>query len=168
LSGCFGGKTGKVRPDQKPAEVPTEFVCEDDDFERLWTGYDSEHLNWGDTEDFSLRVNELSFEYGEVAEIRLSSGMTGNRHKWNFEVTTDNGWREVRGTSDGSELSYTDEEVPGGFTWELELTEDGILEESPGSRKLRMCPDLVSSRYRFVYWGLIGETSIAVAFDIDT
>jgi hypothetical protein len=167
LSGCLGGQNGYIRPDDDPTSVPAEFNCGDEEYERLWTGYEPNGLNWGDTEDFSLRVNGLSFEYGDVAEISLSPGMTGNRHKWNFEVYTENGWKEVRGTNDGSDLVYTDEGVSGGFTWNLELTEEGILEASPENTNLRVCPDFLSGRYRFVYWGLTGDESVAVSFDID-
>lgn len=165
VSGCLGGPSGQIRPDDEPTSVPAEFTCENEYFERL-PGSAQNTLNWGDTDDFSLRVNDLSFEYGDVAELSLSSGMTGNKHKWNFELYTENGWTEVRGTNEDSELVFTDEGVPDGFTWNMELTENGIREASPGN--IRVCPDLVSGRYRFVYWGLTGDESVAVSFDIET
>lgn len=168
VSGCLGGQSGQIRPDDEPTSVPVDFNCDDEEFERLSTGYAQNNINWGDTEDFSLRVNELSFEYGDVAELSLSSGLTGNKHKWNFELYTENGWTELRGTNDGSYLGYTDEGVPDGFTWNMELTEEGIRETSPESTNIRVCPDLVSGRYRFVYWGLTGDVSVAVGFDIET
>lgn len=165
LAGCVGSVDGHVRPDGEPDTVPTEFVCEVDGFEPHFEGYSEDTLHWGDTEDFSLRVNDLAFEYGDTAEIQLSRGTTGNRHKWNLEVDTENGWQEVRGTT-AEFLDYTAEDTDGGHEWTLELTESGIVDSSFHDDSLQVCPDLVSGRYRFVYWGLIGDDSVAVAFDL--
>lgn len=68
-------------------------------------------------------MNKLSFEYGETAEIRLSDSLTGDKHKWNFEIYTENGWQEVCGTDEDVPLDYTDEAVDGSHAWDIELTE---------------------------------------------
>lgn len=167
LSGCLGTQTGDIQPEGDPTEIPSEFVCENSEFNRHVKPYDLDRLRWGDTEDESLRVNGLSFNYGETTEISLHANERGTSDSFNFEIYTENGWRDVRGTTDGSDITYTDEDVSGGHTWEIELTEDGIISASNDSMPLEVCPNLVSGRYRFVFWGLIGDASVAVSFDID-
>jgi hypothetical protein len=169
IAGCasIGGSSGEVRPERTPRSVPAEFVCEADSFDRHPSGYSEDALRWGDAAGFSLRVDEVAFEYGETAEIRLEGdGERGNRHKFNVELYTETGWTEVRGTTEDAVLMYTDEAVSGGFTTEVELTEAGIVEASHHDDVLDVCPDLVPGRYRFVFWGLIGDPVVAVAFDL--
>ena len=172
LSGCLGASEGNVRPETNPDDVPVEFACDDDALERYPTGYESVDLRWGDTGSASLRVEDLSYEYGDTTEITLAAPVRGNADKWNVEVYTERGWIEVRTVEAGRRLSTTDEDVEGGHTWNLGLTEDGIVEASRNPDRVRVCPDLVSGRYRFVYHGLIdGETgevgSVAVSFDVE-
>lgn len=165
---------GATRPDSEPATVPREYQCESESRDRLWTGY--QDVAWGDAEGFALRVNALAFEYGERATIELRNVSdetlhTGNEHKFNLELSTDDGWREVRVPTTDRALPYTDEAIvhePGeGFEWEIELTESGIEAASYHEDDLTVCPDLPAGRYRFVYWGVLGESSLAVAFDLD-
>jgi len=121
-------------------------VCENNDFNRHGKPYDAKSLKWGDTDEESLRVNRLSFEYGETAEIQLNAGFRGTSDEFNFEMYTANGWQDIRGTTDGSSIAYTDEGVSGDHTWEIDLTEDGITDASVDSTTLQVCPDLVSGR----------------------
>ncbi|MFD1572489.1 MULTISPECIES: hypothetical protein [Halorubrum] len=171
LSGCLGiqsgNESGNIRPEGNPTDAPNEFVCESSEFNRHLKPYDSDNLRWGDTDEESLRVDGLSFNYGETAEISLHANERGTSDSFNFEIYTENGWRDVRGVVDDSKIGYTDELVNGGFTWELELTEEGIISASNDTIPLEVCPDLVSGRYRFIFWGLIGDGSVAVSFDID-
>ena len=46
------------------------------------------------------------------------------------------------------------------FEWSLRLTEAGIV---PDEKDFIVCPELISGRYRFVYWI---STPVAVAFDL--
>lgn len=176
VSGGFSSSSGDVRPDEPPDRVPAEFGCDNDGFEPHWAGYSKEHLHWGDVDGYSMRVNGLEFEYGETAEIELTADDRGSDHKWNFEIHTENGWRDVRGTTNENDLiSYDDIGNLSDAEWTIELTEDGIIEAGVHQDKLKVCPDLVSARYRFVYWGIGGvETEngrenkgIAVAFDVE-
>jgi len=139
-------------------------------------GYSEDHLHWGDVGDYSLRINALEFEYGDTAEIELTADDRGSDHKWNFEIYTENGWRDVRGTTNEDDLiGYDDIGNLSDAEWRIELTEDGIIEAGVHQDELEVCSDLVSARYRFVYWGIGGaetETGlenrgIAVAFDIE-
>jgi len=180
LTGCLStigfNSDGYIRPDEKPDSIPGEFVCDKDGFEPHWVGYSEDHLHWGDVGDYSLRINALEFEYGDTAEIELTADDRGSDHKWNFEIYTENGWRDVRGTTNEDDLiGYDDIGNLSDAEWRIELTEDGIIEAGVHQDELEVCSDLVSARYRFVYWGIGGaetETGlenrgIAVAFDIE-
>lgn len=171
LAGCATKVFGDVRPDDAPDSVPEGLVCDDKDFERYNQPYSEDHLYWGDSEDFSLRVNDLSFGYGDTANVSLtntswSSTNTGNQHLYNLEIYTEDGWQDVRG-EDGP-FVHRDEAINhtplGGFGWEIELTENGIADAT--RHQLMVCPETKSGRYRFVYWGLIGDAAVAVAFDL--
>lgn len=172
ISGCLGTSEGNVRPETDPDSVPTEFACGDDALERYPTGYESADLRWGDAGSASLRVDALSYEYGDTIDITLTASVRGNADKWNIEVYTERGWTELRVVEEDRPLSNTDEDVEGGHAWNLELTEAGIVGASRHPDRVRLCPDLVSGRYRFVYHGLIDEGnggggSVAVAFDVE-
>lgn len=176
VSGRFISSNGYIRPDDEPDSIPAEFGCDKDGFEPHWTGYNENHLHWGDVDGYSMRINALDFEYGETAEIELTADDRGSDYKWNFEIYTENGWRDVRGTTNEDDLiSYDDIGILSDAEWSIELTEDGIIEAGVHQDKLEVCPDLVAARYRFVYWGIEGvETEsgwenrgIAVAFDVE-
>lgn len=183
LSGCLdsvggfisAGQDGYVRPDEDPDTVPAAFDCDAEEFEPHWAGYSDEHLHWGDRGDYSMRVNELEFQYGETAKIELSADDRGSDHKWHFEIYTENGWQKVRGTADENDrkyLSYDDVGITSDAEWTIELTADGIVEAGGHEDILEVCPDLVSARYRFVYWGIVVERgptdhAVAVAFDLE-
>lgn len=184
LSGCLSsvgsylgsGSDGYVRPDGDPDTVPASFECQREGFERLNPHYDDEHLHWGDVGDYSMRVDALEFAYGETAAIELSADTRGSDDKWHIEIYTENGWQKVRGTAserDQQYLGYDDIGIMSDAEWRITLTEDGIIEAGGHEDILEVCPDLVSGRYRFVYWGVSGvddegaESAIAVAFDLD-
>lgn len=170
---------GYVRPEGDPEAVPADLDCEDEAFERHPQAFEEADLSWGEVDDaehdefggFALRVNELSFERGEEVRVTLTnvSGEdrhTGNRHKYNFQVYTETGWRDVRGWSDGGSFGYTDEAVghpPGeGFEWTFELTEAGVVAGHAHGDSIVVCPDLRAGRYRFAFW----EPLVGVAFDL--
>lgn len=181
LAGCidrFGStdeEDGFVRPDGDSEAVPSSFQCHDNDFERHWVETEEENLAWGDTDSFSLRIDDLSFEYGNTAELTLENTTstmirTGNKNKYNLEILTESGWTEVRGWRDGMVRPYPDDAVGHepreGFEWSIELTEDGIPAATIHEEELEVCPSLESGRYRFTYWGLSGDQGVAVAFDL--
>ncbi|WP_049983287.1 hypothetical protein [Halorubrum sp. BV1] len=102
----------------------------------------------------------------ELTNVSGRSAYVGNQGKYNLEVRTADGWTEVRGTDGEALFGYTDEAIgvePGEtLAWEFEMTESGLVEGGPHADALRVCPDLVAGRYRFVFWG--GD-DLAVAFD---
>ncbi|WP_225332973.1 hypothetical protein [Halomicrobium urmianum] len=168
---------GYVRPDGDPPVVRDPLTCDREGFERLGSWVDEDELAWGEATAgdgdpvFALRVDALEAEYGDTVSISMTnvSGEergTGNRHKYNLQAYTDDGWQDVRGVTDSDPVGYTDEGIlhePGeGFEWELELTEEGLVADHSHADRLVVCPDLTPGRYRFVYW----EPAVAVAFDL--
>jgi hypothetical protein len=134
----------------------------------------------GDGDGLELRVVDpdgdaggaaAAFERGDEVRIELTNASgreayVGNQGKYNLELRTETGWTEIRGAEEGTAFDYTDEAIgvrPGEtLTWEFELTETGLIEGGPHADDLRVCPDLVPGRYRFVFWG---ADDLAVAFD---
>ena len=102
----------------------------------------------------------------ELTNVSDRSTYIGNQGKYNLEVRTEDGWTEIRGADGEGSFEYTDEAIgvePGEtLVWEFEMTESGLVEGGPHADELRVCPDLVAGRYRFVFWG--GD-DLAVAFD---
>jgi hypothetical protein len=165
--------SGHVQPDDDP-EAIAPLACDDASFER--------HPQWADEEDVSygafetdgettlaLRVAETTYQRGGTVEITLTNVAdrvvsTGNERKYNLQVYTEDGWQDVRGGSESS-FGYTDVAIghaPGeGFEWSIELTEDAV-----GGDRFEVCPDLPAGRYRFAYFGVIGDGAVAVAFDV--
>lgn len=167
---------GYVQPDGSPVTVPDALECDDDDFERHLQSTDEEDIVLGDSKadgepTWAMRVEETSYELGETVNITLTnvSGkelVTGNSSKHNFQLYTDEGWQDVRGTDPDTPVGYTDEGIihstGAGFEWEFELTEDGIVSENQNEEHLTVCPSLQPGRYRFLFW----DPEIAVEFDV--
>jgi len=163
----------QIRPDGDPMTVPQELTCSDDAFTRHWTIPEDRQITWGSVEQLTLRINELSVNYGDTVRINLTntapeSVETGNRRKFVVELYTAAGWQPVRGTTRETQIVYADDAVShqpdDGFSWELRLTETGLAH---AGKDLKVCPDLVTGRYRFVYWGLTNiDAAVAVAFDL--
>jgi len=165
---------GHVRPADEPSTVPAELDCGESGFGRHGVGFSSAPP-WGFTADgwgaFALRIDALEVARGETVTVSLTNvgaaeGTTGNRHKYNLQVRTEAGWADVRGTTDGDPVPYTDEAIihePGeGFEWSLAMTPAGVLAGHPQEGRLSVCPGLPEGRYRFAFW----EPTVAVAFDL--
>lgn len=161
---------GGVAPAGDPPAVPEPLACEGFERKLQWSDEDDILLGNEDDPTFALRVAETSYKYGDTALIRLTNTtmdwlITGNRHKYNLQLRTADGWQDVRATEDEL-FGYTDEGIMhppgGGFEWELDLTEEGILADHIHGDRLEVCPDLRTGRYRFVYW----PTDLAVEFDL--
>ncbi|EMA66384.1 hypothetical protein [Halorubrum kocurii] len=181
---------GGVRPDGEPSSVPATFECGDEGFERHPQMYEGE-VNWGGgggagsdaggDGPLALRVvtdtsddggsDDFAVARGDRFRIELTnvSGRTayvGNQGKYNLGIRTEEGWTELRGTDGDATFGYTDEAIgvdPGEtLDWEFEMTESGLVEGGPHADSLRVCPDLVPGRYRFVFFG---AADLAVAFD---
>ncbi|MFT4884095.1 MAG: hypothetical protein ACI8U4_001608 [Natronomonas sp.] len=170
--------SGHVRPDSEPSPV-APLDCARDGIKRHPQWFDEGDVAWGDLEAdgepaVSLRVESLDYAYGDTARITMTNVTdeqvaTGNRAKYNLQVYTDDGWQDLRVKDEDGYFEYTDEAVghpPGdGFEWEIKLTEDGIVEGTYHD-DAEVCPDLQSGRYRFAYFGAIGDGAVAVSFDL--
>ncbi|MFC7074263.1 hypothetical protein ACFQJ7_06885 [Halovenus rubra] len=175
---------GHVRPDGDPPKLE-ELRCDSEEFQRL-QGPQTVTLGeaYNDKLSFAMRVHttqtlasdeESPPRVGRGDEVRVTMDnvstdmqQTGNRHKWNLQVRTLDGWKELRGTTSDTPLVYDDlaiEHPPGkGFEWTFEMTEEGIVAGHEHEKKLEVCPDLQSGRYRFVYRGIIRGDPLAVEF----
>ncbi|WP_123620432.1 hypothetical protein [Halorubrum sp. CSM-61] len=181
---------GGVRPDGDPPNVPASFECETEGFERHPQWYEGE-VNWGGgggagsdaggDGPLALRAvipgdddpasEQMAIGRGTRFRIELTNvsrrlAYVGNQGKYNLELRTEAGWTEIRGGGEGATFEYTDEALvvrPGEtLTWEFEMTESGLVADGPHADALRVCPDLVPGRYRFVFFG---AADIAIAFD---
>lgn len=163
---------GHVSPGGDPGKLE-ELSCDEEGFRRHWSP-DGE-VALGEAHDdgdvtFAMRVHGTQAlaaddggpRVGRGDEVRVTMHnvstavqYTGNRHKWNLEVLTMDGWQDVRGTTDGEPVGYTDEAIahrPGeGFEWSFEMTEESIVAGHPHEERLVVCPDLQPGRYRFVH-----------------
>ncbi len=170
---------GYVRPEAEPEPIaPLE--CDDEGFERHEPWFDEDDVVYGEFEEdgeptLALRVAETEYERGDTVEIRLTNVTdrlvdTGNRHRYNLQVYTDDGWQELRGWDGVDPQPLPDDAIrhrPNeGFEWSLALTEAGLVEDHLNTEALTVCPDLPSGRYRFAYHGVIGDAAVAVAFDV--
>ena len=170
-------QTGAASPNGVPDTVPESLQCDDEPFQRHVDGYDEDPINWGTTGEYLLTPDDLQYQYGDSIDFTLlytgsGTDQTGNKYKFNLELFTEAGWQEVRGWSDGQQKPYTDEATGHGegivFEWTIELTESGIAAVATETHAdtLAVCPDLQSGRYRFVYWGLLDDAAVGIAFDL--
>ena len=177
-AGCLNdGLDGAIHPDDDPEVVPEPLQCPEDSFERLGPKYDPAEVHWGDAEMLALRIEDTDYEYGDVIELTLTNvgGETeelNDYRSFNLEIYTEYGWQDVR--------VDTEPDVPRAFPddgtghdpdetwrWEIELSESGIEEASFLAESTRVCPELQSGRYRFVFANQFGaEEAVAVAFDV--
>lgn len=168
---------GLIRPDDDPEPVEASLDCTDDVFSRIETKYDPEDMYWGDAEIFVLRVSETAYEYGDTLSVTLTNTSRYeeeiNDYRWfNFEIYTADGWQDVRGDTNSEDPRiYPDDgsrhERGKEWHWEIELTETGLGNASFSSDRTRVCPELQSGQYRFVFANQFGaEEAIAVAFDL--
>lgn len=166
---------GYVRPESEPATVPEPLACDEAGSTRLPVPFGDDAVQWGDTQQFALRVDALTAEYGETVTVSLTnttaeSVLTGNETKYAIEQYTTAGWQAVRVLSSGTPGPYDDDGIThasgDGFDWRVELTEAGIAGLPSQDSGLAVCPDLRPARYRFVYWGIPGAPAVAVSFDL--
>lgn len=128
----------------------------------------------GPVDGFRLQLVETPDAVGDrlVVELRNetdSEAVTGNRYRYVVQRKTADGWEAVqRVDEDGS---WTDDTAgphpPGeGFRWEFTFSTDGLTREhddDADNADYYVCEDLPSGTYRFVYFGLIGDTAVASA-----
>lgn len=180
---------GDVCPsDDEPPAIPDSLDCPDEELEDAQPEHDpfdptrieplhSEHtVNWGSGDVFAMRTAESTYELGETAKITLKniSGEDEEIHQYssfNFEIETADGWQDVRINTASIEWGFHDDggtfEAGSTIKYEIDLTEEGIVEASYMNQNLVVCPDLQVGRYRFVFANHFGrEEAVAVAFDL--
>lgn len=150
---------GVRRLDQRFSEEATTYVsaytAEDVRFELAAQGTEK-------TYGSDLRVVLRCLDQGVDVEIASSEHVAIQRR-------TGSGWRDVRGTTDGSEVTYPEETKTvgsgGGYTWSITLREEDVA-DTLSTADLTVCPDLGVGEHRFVYWGLPGDVAIGRQFEL--
>lgn len=113
---------------------------------------------------FTLSISAQTVTRGEQVTVTLRnvSGerqQTGDRNKFDVQAKTADGWDSVLRRDE--ESVWDDEAVPhdpdSGFQWTVTVS-DGLTFENRTFPRYETCGGLDPGRYRFVYWGLIGET----------
>jgi hypothetical protein len=87
-----------------------------------------------------------------------------------IECYTEAGWQDIRTIEGATGIPMPQPMIEHRsnplFEWELELTEDGLRIPETFESSIHICPPPQTGRYRFVYQGLVGSDSVAVAFDL--
>lgn len=96
-----------------------------------------------------IRLTNVS----EVERSRCSDG------KYNIQVKTEAGWQDIRVWQEENRRPLAPSESvnqkPGGsHVWTIEMSEERITAD--------ICPDIQFGRYRFAYWGLDNQDSLAL------
>ncbi|WP_436934143.1 hypothetical protein [Halovenus marina] len=108
-------ESGEVRPSGEPPAVPDELQCDDESNERA--DLLGSEPQWGDGSKFKLRIEDLSYDYGDTATIALThSGetgkiSTGSEMKYAIECYTKAGWQDIRTVGDMIYIAPPDIEV---------------------------------------------------------
>lgn len=115
-----------------------------------------------DSETFNLSVSSVSDDNRVVVTLENTSrqtALTGNRGKFDLQTAVDDSWESV--VQRPEDQYWTDEAIqhpPGeGFEWQLTLG-PGVTLNDDTRPSYVACEPLEPGEYRFVYWGLIGET----------
>jgi predicted nucleic acid-binding Zn-ribbon protein len=168
---------GHVQPDGDARVLAGSLTCDRERFERHPQHVEEDAVGLGengrdDRTTFALRADHTEYALGDTVTITMTNVtaeevITGNRHKYNLQLLTEEGWQDVRGSTEHDHFEYTDEGVshaPGdGFEWTIELTDEGVIEGHFHEDHFSVCPSLQPGRYRFLYW----EPAVAVEFDVE-
>lgn len=175
-AGCLDFAAGKGP--QGPSGQPATLECSNEEFRRLDQQFAKEELRFvsartDDDVKFEIASQGRTKTYGSELRIVLrnldqTETTIGHSEQITIQRQTGQGWLDVRGTPDGSDVSYPQETKTvgsgGGHTWSIVLREEPIA-ETLSTADLTVCPKLGAGRYRFVFWGLDGA-AIGNEFEI--
>lgn len=175
-AGCldFAAGEGPQGPDGRP----TTLSCPNEEFRRLDQRFAEENLRFvsartADDVKFEISAQGRTKTYGSELRVVLrnldqTETTIGSSERIAIQRETGQGWVDVRGTPDGSEVSYPEEPKTvgsgGGHVWSFTLREEPIA-NTLSTADLTVCPQLGAGTYRFVYWGLDGA-AIGTEFEI--
>lgn len=172
---------GYISPEENPSSVPESLTCEESEHGRVATNTTSPA--YGEVEaqtsegervtGFALRIDTLEISPGDSFSITLTNIsnvelLRGNSSKFSLELRTEAGWEEIRVWT-AEPRAYPDEAVvvsPGdGYVWEFDWQDDAFGTDSMWEDRMEVCPAPQEGRYRFTYWGVLGN-AVAVEFDV--
>jgi hypothetical protein len=178
VSGCLDFAAGEGP--QGPSGDIDDLQCEEEGFRRLDQRFSEEGMSYVSAytaEDvrFELAAQGTEKTYGSDLRVVLRCLDQGvdveiaSSDHFAIQRETASGWRDVRGTTDGSAVTYPDETKTvgsgGGYTWSITLREESVA-DTLSTADLTVCPELGIGQHRFVYWGLPGETAIGRQFEL--
>lgn len=125
---------------------------------------------------FELDLDRQSYERGEelVAKLRNVTDMeqmSGAKTKYDIQFKAAHGWRTVIGVPEEGHYPWPAIGIvhqPGeGFTWQMDLTQEGISGDSDPAESYRACGPMEPGTYRFIYWGITSEREREEDFETD-
>lgn len=176
-AGCLDFASGDGP--QGPEGTPGSLECSEEGFRRIDPPFDDEDVTFtsAETRDgvrFELAAQGDVETYGNELRLTLrnlegTETEIGNDEQIAVQRQVAGGWEDVRGTTDGSDVTFPDGTTTvgsgGGHSWSLRLREDAIA-ETLSTAELEVCPPLGPGTHRFVYWGLPGDVAIAREFEL--
>lgn len=125
---------------------------------------------------FELDLDQQSYERGEklVAELRNvtdTERLSGAQTKYDIQFKAAHGWQTVIGVPEDGHYPWPAIGIahqPGeGFTWQINLTQEGISGDSDPAESYRACGPMAPGTYRFIYWGITSEREREEDFETD-
>ncbi|WP_280537684.1 hypothetical protein [Halopenitus sp. POP-27] len=178
VAGCLDFAAGEGP--QGPSGEIDELSCDDDSFRRLDQRFPEDEASYvsaytADDVRFELALQGAEKTYGSDLRIVLrcldqdvDAEIASDEHIA-VQRRTASGWQDVRGTPDGSEVTYPEStkvvNSGEGYTWSLTLREEAVA-DTLSTADLEVCPALGAGTHRFVYWGLPGDVAIGRQFEI--
>lgn len=154
LAGCLGSEPAVL--DDPPTGTPAA------ECRRGRTRMDQPwHVESGPLGGVALTLDRETVPVGGSLTARLRNvsdeeRVTGNRHKYDVERETAEGWRSVLWRDE--DAGWTDEGIAHGpdegFTWALTLSREGLASRGDGGPAFRACAPVEPGTFRFVYWGI--------------
>ncbi|GAB7092510.1 hypothetical protein JCM18237_27810 [Halorubrum luteum] len=169
---------GYVQPAEDPSVTPEPFDCPEG-WQRVEQQFSESELAWGeypqDDPVYALRVSDTAVRYGETVTVTHTlvaddPTPTQSPMNYNLQLHTEEGWTEIRGWK-GEQIPYpaSEEEKSPGWQYEreLEMSTAGIDDDTGSLDGMSTCDDLLTGRYRLVWWAVDeADAGVGVAFDL--
>ncbi|SNR45465.1 hypothetical protein [Halorubrum vacuolatum] len=175
FAGCLDFTAGEGAAG--PEGVPDTLSCADDEFVRLEPPIEeavADRSAVADGVSVELSAEGTSETYGNSMRLAFRNAgeddvRTYGEDAYTIQRETEEGWREIRGSTSGETVELPAEEESlspnSAYNWNLTLREDAIAEAVSGL-ELTVCPALGPGPHRFVYWGLLDGPPVGVEFQL--
>lgn len=125
-------------------------------------------ISYRNSGGFHLSAEPNSLGLGDKITVQLEytgdkSGETSVKDLYIIQRRNNGKWNDLFCVKEGpmwTAQAIIHSQESGGFQWEFEASKDGFSKNYP------VCTPVRPGEYRFVYWGMIENKSIAVRFEI--